>query len=54
MSGMISYNEICEAFLPMELYDGRPKNTEELLLDKLDHKCMRILKRFAIYLKEKN
>lgn len=52
MSGMISYNEICEAFIQMELFDGRPKNTDELLLDRLDHKSMRIFKRFSIYLIE--
>jgi 5S rRNA maturation endonuclease (ribonuclease M5) len=52
MSGMISYDEICEAFKHMELYDGRPANTEVLLLDKLDHKGMRIMKRFSNYLRE--
>lgn len=51
MSGMISYQEICEAFKPLEIYEGRPKNTEELLLDKLDHKSMRVLKRLSNYCK---
>ena len=54
VSGMILYQELCDAMSVIEICEGRPANTPTLNVDKLDHKGMRIVNRLVNYLDTKN